>query len=678
MSAARRWLRGVLGATLLVACTNDPYSGSDADRKIYYTRFDEAPKTLDPQVSYTTAEHVIIGNVYEGLLQYHYLKRPYELIPAAAEAMPEVETRADGTVSYRFRLRPDLRFHPDTCFQVDPSTGEIDGSRPDWRAATARDVAFVFARIADPAVASPVISTFEKIVGLREFSGKLEARRTQDPGFARLPVHRQYEEIGGIAGVRVTGDLELELVLSETYPQILYWLAMGFTALVPWEAVEYYDGSAAPHFRDHPVGTGPFRLAEYDKQHRMVLRRHDGWYGRLHPQAQAPGTVYPADGEASDAEEGFLDPARVGQPLPALEEIRFYRERESIPSFGKFLQGYYDASGIIKESFDSIVRGDRLSPDMEKRGMRMERGTEPAVYYLGFNMDDEQVGRAGGERSRKLRQAMSLVIDSQEYLRVFQNGRGMPAQSPLPPGLFGYREEYRNPYREVNRERARQLLEEAGYKGGIDPSTGRALQVGFDTPNTEVQALLQYQFFVDAWRSIGLDVQVRATTYNQFQEKVRKGAYQIFQWGWVADYPDPENFLFLLESSNGRAQSNGPNTANFAEPRFDALFAKLKVLPNGPERQAVIDEAVELVQEEAPWIPLYHPEDYALYQPWLAPVKPFGMSYPMVKYWDLDPAERARLRAEWNDPVEWPAFALAGLMVALIVPGIRTYLRERQ
>ena len=98
------------------------------------------------------------------------------------------------------------------------------------------------------------------------------------------------------------------------------------------------------------------------------------------------------------------------------------------------------------------------------------------------------------------------------------------------------------------------------------------MKLSFDTPNTTAQALLQYQFYATAWRQLGLDVEINATTYNQFQAKVRRGAYQLFTWGWIADFPDPENFFFLLECGNAQSKSGGPNTANFCNPEFDRLY----------------------------------------------------------------------------------------------------------
>ena len=660
---------GLLG---LGGCGNNPYPGADDTLKVRYGALPETPKTLDPAVSYTTLEHAITANVYDTLLEYHYLKRPYELIPGLASEVPEPRELWGGRVSYLFRVRPGVRFAEDPCFELgEPGTKT--------REVLAGDFAFELERIADPAVTSPVIATFAKIEGFREFSARLAALRASEPGFAERRIDAQYAAAGGIEGVRVQGPHELEIVLAEPYPQLLYWFAMPFTAPVPWEAVALYDGrEGRDFFKDHPVGAGPFRILHYERRSRIALERNPGWYGALQPEWKAPGAVYPSQGEPGDAEAGRLDPATVGRALPFLDRLELRIEKEDIPAFNKFLQGYYDASGIIQESFDKVVHEGALSPAMAALGMELEKSVEPSISYLGFNMNDPQVGAPAGERGRLLRQAMSLVVDSAEFARVFANGRGVPAQSPVPPGIFGYEAEYRNPWRQPDLARAKALLDEAGYSDGIDRDTGRPLRLTFDLGDPSSRARLRALFFVNAWKRLGLDVEIAATDYNQFRDKVRRGAYQIFQWGWLADYPDPENFLFLLWGPMSESRSGGPNTANFGESRYDALFLEMKDRPNDARRLELIREMRGILERERPWIELHHAESYALYHAWMRNVKPAGLSLPSAKYVDVDARERARLREEWNRPVVWPAWALGAVVVALVVPGIATFLRERQ
>lgn len=668
LSALRRGVAAGLACVLAASCSNDPYPGSDRAQKVYYTTYQEAPRTLDPAIAYTVAEHEITQNIYEGLVEYHFLKRPLELIPALAEAVPAPETAADGRTIYRFRIRSDVWFQDDPCFGAF-APGQTT------RRISAEDIAFQLRRLGDPDLVVPIAPFLERIRGFVAFGERLKGLRA-DAAFAALRPDEQYARAGGVEGIRAQG-LDLEIELTAPYPQLLYWLAMPFGAAVPWEAVAYYDGRERAHFRDHPVGTGAYRMARYDKQARIVLERNERWYGLQHPEWHAPAATYPDEGEPGDAAAGRLDPRYVGTPLAYLDRIEFRREKEDIPGLGKFMQGYYDVPGDMRQTFETVMRIDRLSPEMQARGIRFENDVELATYYVGFNMDDPVVGRSAGERGRKLRQAMSLVIDSSEYLRLFQNGRGVPAQTPLPPGLFGYRADYANPYRKVDVEAARKLLVEAGYPDGIDPATQQPLRLGFDAGDPTSAARQQWQFLIDAWRTLGLDVEMRATTYNEFQEKIRRGAYQVFRWGWVADYPDPENFLFLLETSMSRTASDGPNTANFSDPAYDALFARMKDRANDAERQRLIEQMLAILERERPWIELYHREKVVPAHRWVANLKPFGISYPTLKYRDVEVAARTELRAEWNAPVRWPMLALGALTLALLVPALRTFYRER-
>jgi ABC-type transport system substrate-binding protein len=659
------------GCLAVIGCTNNPYPEADRDKKVLYSSFNEAPKTLDPAVAYTTAEHVITGNVYDTLLEYHYLERPYRLIAGLAAAVPEPRQLPDGRQAYRFEIRPGILFHADPCFA--PSQGGRQ-----TRAVTAADIAFALARIADPAVNSPVISSFAQVLGFADFSKRLIELRRTDKGFAALPAHEQYARAGGIEGVIVHGDHALEIILAEPNAQILYWFAMPFTTPLAWEAVAYYDGrEGRRHFADHAVGTGPYRLSLYEKQYRFTLERNELWYGSQPTSLDAPGGIFPVQIDPTDIAEGRIDAAYAGRRMPFVDRIEFYRERENIPRFNKLLQGYYDDGGIIKESFDAVVQGDRLSPQMQARGMHLDKTVEPSIRYIGFNMEDPVVGAGAGERGRKLRQAMSVAIDSSQYLELFLNGRGVPAQTLLPPGIFGYDADYKNPFRQYDLARARQMLADAGYRNGIDPATNTRLKLSFDTSATTAAANLQFEYLAAAWRQLGLDIEINATTYNQFQDKVRRGAYQIFIWGWLADFPDPENFLFLLECQNARSKSGGPNTANFCNAEYDRLYLEMKDLPNGDRRAALIRRMLVILQVERPWIELYHEEDFVLSHAWLVNSKPMGISYPAYKYKDVRPGVRARLQTEWNAPVRWPLYLVLFAVVALTVPAVRTYYRER-
>jgi ABC-type transport system substrate-binding protein len=305
-------------------------------------------------------------------------------------------------------------------------------------------------------------------------------------------------------------------------------------------------------------------------------------------------------------------------------------------------------------------------------------------------MLDEAVGGTS-ERARKLRQAISIAVDFDEYINIFLNGRGVPAQGPLPPGIFGYVNgaQGTNPYvyKWRNNQRIRKsiatakyLMVAAGYPNGIDPKTGESLILNYDVPATsgpEVSALLGWTR--EQFAKIGIQLNIRSTEYNRFQEKMRLGQSQIFFWGWVADYPDPENFLFLLYGPNGKVEHNGQNASNYQNPKYDMLFNQMKNLPNGVEREKIIQQMLAIVRRDAPWVWGVNPKDFVLNHRWVMPSKPNVIARNTVKYQTIDPLERATLRGQWNHPILWPLLLLLffGLLISLPVV-VRYWQKERK
>jgi hypothetical protein len=159
---------------------------------------------------------------------------------------------------------------------------------------------------------------------------------------------------------------------------------------------------------------------------------------------------------------------------------------------------------------------------------------------------------------------------------------------------------------------------------------------------------------------------------------MRKGTGQIFTWGWNADYPDPENFLFLLYGPNSKMDGGGENASNYANPEFDALFEHMKNMDNGPERQAVIDQMVAIARRDAPWLWGLFPKSFSLHHAWLGNLKPNLMANNTLKYRRVDPLARERSRHEWNRPVLWPLWLTGGLLVAGTLPAVRIFRRRER
>jgi ABC-type transport system substrate-binding protein len=422
-------------------------------------------------------------------------------------------------------------------------------------------------------------------------------------------------------------------------------------------------------------------LVEHDPNARIVLERNPNFHGE----------AYPSDGEPADRAAGLL--ADAGRPLPFIDRIVFSREKENVPYWNKFLQGYYDAAGIGSDQFDQAVRvsiegASEPSSEMARKGITLTTLVAATIYYFGFNMKDPVVG-GDSERARKLRQAISIAVDMEEFLSIFHNNRGVVAHSPVPPGIFGRREgaEGVNPVTHVWRDGreqrrplddARKLLAEAGYPNGVDAKTGAPLVLYFDTTSRGPGDKARLDWWRKQLEKLSIQLEVRETDWNRFQEKIRKGTQQMYGLGWSADYPDAENFLFLLHGPQARADGAGANSSNYANPKFDALFERMKVMPNSPQRQKLIDAMVDIARHDAPWIFGFHPKQYSLSHGWVANDKPNDMAGNTMKYIRLDIGRRAALRREWNPPVVWPAVLIALVLIGSAIPAVVTYRRRER
>ncbi len=707
-------MRGLLSslfALLLAACGsawNDPYPAADRGRNILYSAFTDRPKHLDPVQSYSEDEITFTAQIYEPPLQYHYLKRPYALVPATAEVVPQPRyldaqgrSLPDNTdpariafTDYVVSIRPGIRYQPHPAFATTAdgshayhalSAAQLaevnvlaDFKLRDSRELTAEDYVYGIKRLAHPRLHSPIFGLMEEyIVGLGDYGKRLQAEK--DKPWIDLRAHK-------LDGVEVIDRHRYRIRVKGKYPQFLYWLAMPFFAPMPWEADRFHSqpGMAQKNLTLdwYPIGTGPYMLTENNPNARMVLEKNPNFHRE----------TYPCEGEPGDEAAGLL--ADCGQVLPFIDKVVFTREKEQIPYWNKFLQGYYDASGISSDSFDQAVQVSAgeitLSDDMKAQGIVLTTSVATSSMYMGFNWLDPVVGGADpktAERGRKLRQAISIAIDQEEFISIFQNGRGVAAQGLIPPGIFGHREGpagiNRHSYDWVDGQarrkpvaEAKRLLAEAGWPNGRDATTGEPLVINLDTTATGVGAKARIDWLNKQFAKLDIQLVVRSTDYNRFQEKVRKGAVQLFYWGWNADYPDPENFMFLLHGRQSKVKQSGENAANYQNPEYDKLFERMKAMENGPQRQEIIDRMTEILRHDAPWIFGYHPKDYSLRHAWLQNRKPNKVGHNTLKYQRVDAALRAQRRAEWNRPVVWPLLLVALALAAAIWPAWRGYRRR--
>jgi ABC-type transport system substrate-binding protein len=717
----------VLAGAGLSACDNSPYPKGAATENTLYTAFNaRSPRYLDPTSSYSSNETPYTYQVYEPLYGYHYLKRPYTLIPKAAaavvqpryldkdgRALPE-STQADLIAEsvYDIPIKPGILYAPHPAFAKDAngayvyhhlSASDVGGKRSPWafaqqgsRELVADDFVYAIKRHATTRTAAPVFGTFaEYVVGLADF-GKLI--RAEDKKLrAGLPASTRDKPFldfrrWPLAGVQALDAHTLRIRITGKYPQWKYWMAMTFLAPVPWEADAFYSqpGMAGNglSLNSWPVGTGPYMMAEYVQDRRHVLKRNPNYRGE----------PYPCEGTPQDQVEGRLKDC--GLKTPFIDTLVFNLEKESVPQDTKFRQGYLDIPEFDQMSYGNAYKiqmedSDRFSKDFTDKGVVLSRTVDLSSSYLGFNWLDPVVGQGDTPeqrvRNRKLRQALSIAIDWDEYNRIFPKAAGEVAQGPLPGGVFGSRHgtpQGLNPVTHhlvnglaVRRpiEDAKALLAEAGYPDGRERASGKPLVLNYDygaAPTPDAKATLDWMS--KQFAKLGIQLEIRATDYNQFQDKVRRGKHQIFTWGWLADYPDAENFLFLLYGPGAKSVHDGENAANYQNPEYDRLYARLRFMDDGPAKQAVIDDMVRLVQLDAPWSFGYFPYASGAYHRWVQNGKPSIMVRDQAQYYRVDAVERVRSLREWNFPVYWPVIGLVLTLIGMGWWAVRVFAAREQ
>ncbi|NOQ81993.1 MAG: peptide ABC transporter substrate-binding protein [Methylophaga sp.] len=683
---------------------NSPYQQQDDELSILYSAFSLRPKHLDPARSYSSNEANFTGQIYEPPFQYHYLKRPYTLIPLTATKLPtvryfdanDVELLPDNVEQavaysvYEITIKQGVLYQPHPSFsqnenkeylyhklsddEISAITTLSDFEQHATRELIAEDYVYQIKRLAHPEIHSPILGLMSKyIVGLSNYAEKLRSLdRSMDL------------KVIDIEGVSVVERYTYQIKVHGKYPQLRYWLAMPFFSPVPWEADIFYgqEGLIDKNITLDwfPVGTGPYQLTVNDPNSQMILERNPNYHE----------DYYPREGEQLDFESGLLTDS--GHRLPMIDKVIFTLEKESISYWNKFIQGYYDISGISSDSFEQAIQlGNSgeigLSDTMKEKGIELKTAVETSIFYTGFNMSDAVVG-GYSEQAKKLRQAISIAIDQEEYISIFTNGRGIAAHGPIPPGIFGYIDgrEGINPYiynwsdgiaTRKSLSEARSLLSDAGYPDGRSKQTGEPLILYFDVTGSGPGSKARFDWMRKQFKKLGIQLVIRETDYNRFQDKMQTGQAQIYQWGWNADYPDPENFLFLLYGPNSKSESGGQNANNYQNPEFDRLFEMMRVMSDTDERLDIIKQMLDIVREDTPWVWGFHPKSFSLYHSWNKNVKPNLMANNTIKYRRVNAQQRQKLQQQWNQPILWPLGFVIIMLILLVLPAWLLYRRKK-
>ncbi|HXH29763.1 MAG TPA: ABC transporter substrate-binding protein [Bacteriovoracaceae bacterium] len=520
-----------------------------------------------------------MGKVYEGLYEFHPFKRPYVLMPNLAESLPTVSP--DG-LTYTFQIKKGVLFHDSPAFP------EKIG-----RELKADDVIYSLKRLADPKLSAKGWWLFdEKIAGLNEWRTKYTATEST-----------VYEE--EIEGLKKIDDYSFQIKLKKPYPQFLYALAMPYSFIVAREAVNHFG----KEFLNHPVGTGPFVLESFDQSNKIVYLKNPKFREKL----------YPGEGEEGDDKLGLL--ADVGKRIPLVDKIVVHIQVEAQPKWLSFQKAKVDLLELKDSHIEQSVLGKDIRPEHKAKGMRLFLNPQLDVTFFAFNHEDPLF------KNKKLRQAMSLAYNRAEANKLFYAGSAFEAQSVIPPGMAGYRKEFKNPFVKYDLDLAKRLLSEAGYPGG------KGLPAITVQTRNETVARQIIEHFAKSMNTIGIKINVGMNTWPELVNKVTKKQHQMYTMAWGADYPDAENFLGLLYCPN---QSPGSNGANYCNPEFDAGFAQATMLQETPERTAMYEKMNEMVANEVPWIFGFNRTKFYLAHAWLKNFKFMEFNHSQFQYLNVD------------------------------------------
>ena len=515
---------------------------------------------FDPAGTQETYASLVEQRIFDALYQWDYLARPYKFVPSVASGMPEISP--DGRV-WTIRIRQGVYFADDPAF----------GGRK--RELTAADFVYAWKRIVDPRVRSPNSDLLEgKLVGL-------------DAAVAKAKSAGRFDYDAEVLGLRAVDRYTLRLELVQ--PDYTFFEILDSAALraVAREVIEKY-GDASGRAMRNPVGTGPYRLKDWQPGHRIILEANPGYREDR----------FPPSPPNADATIRGVAQAMKGKRLPQIGRVDIAIVEEGNPRFLMFGSGQIDMLDVPGDLAPKMIdEKGSLAPEFASRGVRLERATELAVTFAYFNMEDPVVGGYTPEKIA-LRRAICTAYNQADEIRVIRNGQAIPATQPIPPDVEGHVRGYRN-LSSYDPPTARALLDKFGYRdrdgdGLRELPDGKPLVIHYTTGVGAV-----YRQFDDLWqrsmREVGVRMDFQIQTFTESFKAAHEGKLQMAGFGWNGDIAD--DFMRLFYGPNAGAG----NLSRFRNAEFDALFEKSRRTPDAGERDKLYASMTNIVSAQAPW-----------------------------------------------------------------------------
>jgi len=554
---------------------------------------------FDPANTSDVVSAALQASLFDAPLRYDHLARPVRVVPNTAVALPEVN--ADFT-HYVFTLQPGILFADDPAF----------GGRP--RELVAEDYVYAIKRRYDPVTRSPTLFHFEGagLLGLSELRREAIER------------NRPFDYDRPVSGLRALDRYRFEVRLARPAPRLIYVFANPTLAgAMAREVCE----AAGESIGERPVGTGPFRLVAWQRGTRIVYARNPNY------RVERYGSVPAAD----DTIGAAIAQRQGGRDLPLLDGIVFNVIEEAQPRWLAFLNRQTDVAVVPPEFTTLAAPNGRLAPNLDRQGVTLQRVVAPTTFYTYFNMEHPVTG--GYEPAKvALRRALALAYDAQREIDLVWRGQGLRAQSVMPPGVSGFDRELKSEMSDFSPARAKALLDLFGYvdrngDGWREQPDGSPLVLEY-TSETHQAARQQQGLWHKAMENIGVRIQFRVGQWQENIKASRVGQLMMWGTGWSAALPDGNYFMDVLYSGNkGQA-----NHCRFDLPAFDELARRQRVMPDGPERDAVIAQAMRLALAYMPMKVTRHPIDNFVSHGHVRGFKPHPFIRDWWRYVDIEPA----------------------------------------
>ena len=566
----------LLGVALPAAPQAATPAAASRDRTLRVA-FASSETTFDPPQTNSDANaSLILAQILEAPLQYDYLARPVQVLPNTAAALPEVS--ADGR-QFTFRIKPGIFFADDPAF----------GGTP--RELVAQDYVYSIKRYYDPKLNSADLYLFEslKLPGLSELRDK------------SLKTRKPFDYDAHTEGLHALDRYSFRVVLGVPDPRFVYlFTAPQTTGAVAREVVERYGDDIGAH----PVGTGPFRLKTWRRASRIELVRSPSYRATFYE-----GT--PADDPAAQRAAAHLK----GKRLPLADAVVVDVVEEAQPRWLSFLNGGYHWLQVPGPFRALAAPGGQLAPYLAKRGVRLQASLQSDMSMHFFFMQNPLVGGYTPEKVA-LRRAVGLAFDGEAYRSHVMGGFGVRAQSTIAPHTTGYDPAYKSEMSEFSPSRAKALLDLYGYvdkdgDGWREQPNGEPLTLWMSTQSSQQDRRVN-EIWQRSMKAVGLKMEFEVSTWPELLKKSRAGTLMMWGYSWNAASPDGGFFLSIAYGPNA-SESNDPR---FELAAFDRLFEKQRALPDGPEREAVMRQAKDMLVAYMPFKVHLHNVYLDLVQPW--------------------------------------------------------------